>query len=204
MWNSLILITVICTLVSCGAAPVDSSDDAHLDPISVKKYSADHFSNHLKNAGTQMGLPRIDTGVNGFELRIWTASMIDPDNLVVLRKLNHTTIAQLFDYKYSSDSVQHYKMTQSYNNSMLNKFADSLAQISFSSFLSQNEIPGFQDNIADGMTFHMEIAKPGYYKLLTYHCPERFAKRDSNNKKFLDLLMAADKHLHFYSPVCGL
>ncbi len=80
---------------------------------------------------------------------------------------------------------------------------DSLNSYDFENLLSQDEIESFTDNVADGVTYTMEIATSKYYKLLTYHCPERFAKTEINNKKFLDLILLIDKYIHFWLPICS-
>jgi hypothetical protein len=68
--------------------------------------------------------------------------------------------------------------------------------------ISQDEIPNFEYNVADGVTYTMEIATRKYYKVLKYHCPEKFALKEINNRKFVDLIFMIDKHLHFYIPFC--
>ena len=151
-----------------------------------------------------MNLPRINTGVKGFEIRVWTGSMIDPDQMVLLRKSDTGTIAQRFDYKTSFDSLEHYELIQTYKSDTLTQYVDSLTNFDFKAMISQNEIDDFRNNIADGITYHMEISTPTFYKLITYHCPERFAKTDLHNKRFLDLILAIDSHVRFYSPICSL
>lgn len=150
-----------------------------------------------------MGLPRIDTGVNEFELRIWTGSMIDPDQMVLLRKSDTGTIAQKFAYNLSFDRLEHYELIKAYRSDTLTQYVDSLKNVDFKSIISQNEIANFRDDIADGITYHLEVATPTFYKLITYHCPERFAKTEINNKRFLALIFSIDRHVHFYSPICS-
>jgi len=191
-------------LTSCHTDNSSHSDTfVLLLPDTSKTHRPIDLYEHLKAYSGQMNLPRIDTGVKGFELRIWTGSMIDPDQMVLLRKSETVTIAQKFDYNSNFDSLEYYKLTNPYSNAALTRFVDSLQKVDFTTMLSQNEIQDFQVNVADGITYHMEIATPKYYKLVTYHCPEYFAKTEANNKKFVDLILAVDKHLHFYLPTCS-
>ncbi|RYE36195.1 MAG: hypothetical protein EOP48_29795 [Sphingobacteriales bacterium] len=204
MRHTLIFITTLLMLASCQTNSSSHSDTFQvLLPDTTKTHRQNALYEHLKGYGIQMNLPRIDTGVKGFELRIWTGSMIDPDQMVLLRKSDTITIAQKFDYNSNFDSLEHYKIINSYNSNELTRFVDSLQKLDFTTMVSQNEIQGFNDNVADGMTYYMEISTPKYYKLVAYHCPEHFAKSEANNKKFVDLLLAVDKHVHFYSPICS-
>jgi hypothetical protein len=151
-----------------------------------------------------MNLPRIDTGANDFEIRLWMGSMIDPDQMIFLRKSDTSVFAQTYDYNANFDSLEYFKLTHTYQGALLRQFADSLQKVDFSKMISQDQIENFRDNVADGITYLLEVATPKYYKLITYHCPERFAKTEINNKKFIDLVLALDQHLHFYSPICAL
>jgi hypothetical protein len=200
----LLLVSTFLLLVSCE---VNTNTDAGTFQIILPDTSKTHRPNtlfdDLNNWSRQMALPRIDTGVSDFELRLWTGSMIDPDQMIVLRKSGTNVTARKFNYKVSFDSLKHFKQTDTYQNDSLSRFADSLQNVDFSKIISQEEIENFRDNIADGIIYFLEVATPKYYKLVTYHCPEHFAKAEPNNKKFLDLVLALDRHLHFYSPICA-
>ncbi len=202
-----LLLLVITTFLIVASCQTNESFQADSFQLLLPDTSKTHIPNsvyeHLKGFSRQMGLPSIDTGAKEFELRIWTGSMLDPDQMVLLRKVDSVTIAQKFDYKSYIDTLKHYKLTKTYQHTTLTKFVDSLQEIDFRTMPSQNEIAGFKDNVADGVTYHLELATPKYYKLVTYHCPEHFAKSEVNNKKFLDLILAIDRYLHFYSPVCS-
>jgi hypothetical protein len=86
--------------------------------------------------------------------------------------------------------------------STLEPMIDSLRQVNFNRVISQEQVKGFQDNVADGVTYNMEVFQSGRYKMLTYHCPETYYSKEENNRKFVDILMLLDKHFTFYSPIC--
>ena len=199
-----LIISTLLILASCQTNDTFHSDSFRLLlPDTSKTHKPNTLFDDLKNWSKQMSLPRMDTGVNNFELRLWTRSRIDPDNMVVLRISDTNVIAEKFNYNTSADSLEHFKLSDTYHNAILTQFADSLQKVDFSKMISQNEIKNFHDNIADGIRYYMEIATPKYYKLVSYHCPGHFAKTEANNKNFLNLIMALDSHLHFYSPICS-
>lgn len=68
--------------------------------------------------------------------------------------------------------------------------------------ISQDQIKNFKDNIADGVTYNLEISTKNKYKLIRYRCPEYYSKTEINNKKFTDILLLLDQYFHFWSPKC--
>src|SRR5688572_5379419 len=125
MRHTLIFITILLMLASCQINNSSHSDTFQvLLPDTSKTHRPDNLYKLLKDYGRQMNLPRIDTGVRSFELRIWTGSMFDPDQLVLLRKSDTVTIAQKFDYNLNFDSLEHYKLTNTFGNRSLTQFVD--------------------------------------------------------------------------------
>jgi hypothetical protein len=153
---------------------------------------------NLKNAGRQMNLPRIDTGVNGLEIRLWITSLGKQGKLIVLRKAGALITSQQFEFYFTQDSIADFKPISNQKNNSLGLLTDSLSQIDFAKMISQDEIENFRNDILDGVGYTMEISNSHYYKLLTYTSPAYFAKTEANNKKFLDIIQLLDRHLHFY------
>jgi hypothetical protein len=124
--------------------------------------------------------------------------------LVTVNISDTSVTAQKFDYYFSDDGVAHYKPSpRGLGGDSLQLLVEELNDIDFPKMISQSEIENFNDNVADGINYNLEIATSKYYKLLSYHCPEHFAKTEPNNKKFLDVIFILDRHLHFYSPICA-
>jgi hypothetical protein len=205
MRHILFIITTLFIIASCK--PKENLLPASFEvllPDTSKTHSSNMLFDYLRNYARQMNLPRIDTGIKGFELRIWTGSMLDPDQMILVRKSDSGIIGQKFDYTSYSYNLDSYTLKENYQNKAITQLVDSLQMIDFRGMISQNEIPNFIDGIADGITYHLEVATPTYYKLVTYHCPEHFGKIENNSKKFLDLLLLIDNHIKFYPSICSL
>jgi hypothetical protein len=150
-----------------------------------------------------MGLENIYTGVDSFEIRLWIVSMIKPNRMVLLKKSNQIITSQDFTYDYSSDNKLSFKAGKVIQNNSYSILVDSLKNFDFESMLSQDEINNFVDNVADGVTYTMEVATTKYYKLISYHCPEHYANTEQNNRQVLHIVLLLDNYLHFYSPICS-
>ncbi|MEO6228903.1 MAG: hypothetical protein ABJB11_19205 [Ferruginibacter sp.] len=204
MKHFLSIIATIYIFSSCQIENNSHPDNFEvLLPDTTKTHRQNKTFDKLIDLGKQMNLPKLDTGVIGTDIRLWIKSMVDP-NLVVTLSITDTSInAQKFDYYLSPDGVVHFKKThRGFGGDSLQLLAEELNNIDFKNMISQNEIENFNDNIADGVNYDLEISTSKYYKLLSYHCPEQFAKTEINNKNFLNLVFILDRHLHFYSPIC--
>lgn len=151
----------------------------------------------------KLNLAPIDKGVDSFEMRLWVGSMFVEHDLIDLKYTDTCWVAQKIRYYKSEDGLTHFKHEKINPGISLKLLIDSLKQVQLDKIISQEEIPNFVDNVADGVTYNLEIATKGTYKLLTYHCPEVFSKTEINNKKFLDVVFLVDKYFHFWSPICG-
>ena len=204
MKHFLTIISTIFILASCQTKTNSQADKFQLLlPDTTKTHRPNNTFKYLTDLGKQMNLPKLDTGVNGTKIRLWITSMITPHLLVTLN-LNDTSVtAQKFDYYISDNGIANFKPSQKgFVGDSLQLLAEEIKHIDFTKMISQSEIANFKNNVADGITYNLEISTSKYYKLLTYHCPEHFAKTEPNNKKFLDVIFILDRHLHFYSPIC--
>ena len=77
---------------------------------------------------------------------------------------------------------------------------DRLIKTGFDTIKSQNDYPGFQDKVADGWTFSIEVYRNGTYKFITYHCPAAY--QDNSNQVFLKFLDVLDQYA-FRQKKCG-
>jgi len=205
MRYSLLFIIILLLHISCETKVESSSDKFQiLLPDTAKTHSANSLFDNLKDAGRQMKLPRIDTGVADFEIRLWQSAIFNPDLLIVIRKKDTLVECQSFYYDYKNGSIAKFEVTNLSRKGELRSLIDSLKKIDFPKLISQKEIEKFDDIVVDGIYYHLEISTSAYYKLLSYHCPEFYAKTDSDNKKFQDILLLIDRYISFYVPVCLL
>jgi hypothetical protein len=203
MRNIQTFITAIIVLLSCNSADTTNK----YKPIKVSVVDTIKLARQkaFSEQALKLNLTPIDNGVDSFELRIWVGSMLVEHDLIILKYSDTSWLTQKIRYYNSEDDVTHFKNEKLINPTIaLPLLIDSLLQMHLDKLLSQEEIPNFVDNIADGVTYDVEVATKGSYKLLTYHCPEHFAKTEINNKKFLDLVLLVDKYFRFWSPICSL
>ena len=205
MRHLLITISSIFILASCQTKKSSQADTFQvLLPDTAKTHRPNKTFDYLTDLGKQMNLPKLDTGVSGTKIRLWITSTITPHLLVTLNITDTSVTAQKFDYYLSDNGLAHFKPSQrGLGGDSLQLLMEELNDIDFPKMISQSEIANFNDNVADGINYNLEIATSKYYKLLSYHCPEHFAKTEPNNKKFLDVIFILDRHLHFYSPICA-
>lgn len=200
--HTLILITSIIVLLSCNSADkTNKSEPAKIKSIDTFQHAR---KSSLANLAVKLNLTPIDKNVDSFEMRIWIGSMFVEHDLIILKYADTSWLTQKIRYYKNEDGVTHFKNEKIIPTISLPLLIDSLKQMQLDKLLSQEQIPNFVDNVADGVTYHLEIAAKGSYKLLTYHCPEHFAKTEINNKKFLDLILLVDKYFHFWSPICSI
>lgn len=205
MKDSLVFLMTLIVFCSCSTKNNHSRESFKiLLPDTGKTHKVYTTFEHLRLLDEQMGLHNISNGVDSFEIRLWIVSMIKPNRMVIIKKSNQVITSQDFSYDYSSDNNLSFKAGKIIKNNSYQTLIDSLSNYNFESLLSQDEIDNFVDSVADGVTYTMEIATGKYYKLLTYHCPERYANAEENNRHFLDIVLLLDRYLHFYSPICTL
>jgi hypothetical protein len=203
MRHTLTFITAIIVLLSCNSAETTNKSDpirvSVVDTIKLARQKA------FSEQALKLNLTPIDNGVDSFELRIWVGSMFVEHDLIILKYSDTSWLTQKIRYYKSEDGVSHFKNEKLIKPAItLPLLIDSLGQMQLDKLISQEEIPNFVDNVADGVTYNLEVATKGSYKLLTYHCPEHFAKTEINNKKFLNLLLLVDRYFHFWSPICSV
>jgi hypothetical protein len=203
MRQTLTIIISLSILLSCNSSETGNINE------SVKNLTVDTIKLARKKAiaeqATKLNLTPIDKGVDSFEMRIWVGNMFVEHDLIILKYLDTSWLTQKIRYYQSEDGVTHFKNEKVSKPSIsLQLLIDSLKEVQLDKLISQEEIPNFIDNVADGVTYHLEVATKENYNLLTYHCPEYFAKAEVNNRKFLDLVLLLDKYFHFWTPICSI
>ena len=195
----LIILLILLHLFSCNESSLQTQ--VQKDTSFVSRNLVDTQSNYFQRIASLIGLVE-PNAKDSFILRLWITSMVIPHQMIELRKGEDGWISKKYDYYDETDDKVMFKNIPLKGQSSLNTLVDSLRQIDFAALISQEDIRGFVDNVADGVTYHMEIIKPSLYKRLTYHCPETFYSSEINNKRFVDILMVLDKYFLFFSPKC--
>ena len=203
MRHSQAFLAAIIILLSCNLT--ETANNSKTTKVSTVDSFKLARQNAFSDQALKLNLTTIDKGVDSFEIRIWVSSMFIEHDLVILKYSDTSWMTQKIRYYKSANGVTHFKNEgPTKPNITLPSLIDSLRQAQLDKIKSQEEIPNFVDNIADGVTYDLEISTKGSYKLLTYHCPEHFAKAEINNKKFLDLILLMDKYFHFWTPICSI
>lgn len=201
MRHTLTFIIGIIGLLSCNSADtVIKSEPIKFPLVDTIKLARQRV---FAEKALKLNLKPIYAGVDSFEMRIWVGSIIAEHELIVLKRTNTSWFTQKMKYHETEDGLMHFKNEKLRNSTIaLPLLIDSLRQLQPNKIISQDEIPNFVENVADGVTYNLEIATKGSYKLVTYHCPERFAKTEINNKMFLKFILLMNKYFNFWSPMC--
>ncbi|HEY5771489.1 MAG TPA: hypothetical protein VIS75_02625, partial [Chitinophagaceae bacterium] len=152
-----------------------------------------------------LNLPQINLGVDSFELRIWHGlALAEPRSLVILSytdsswHLTGTNYWISYENKYPKEGIL---ILDSFVTKKLivplpfSDIIDSIETFRLGTFPSQHEVPGFQDNVADGMFYTIELATSKYYKAINYNNPKFYS--DPYNQKitrFLSFLQTIGVH----------
>jgi hypothetical protein len=194
-----LILSVICLLFACKNA----SQHAYVqkDTTPVLNTPVDSQSRYFAQTANLIGLG-LPAENDSFVLRLWISSMVKPDQVIELRRSESGWVTKKFLYYFEADGRPMFKKAPVKPSNTLDDVVASLRQTDLRQFISQEQIEGFQDNVADGVTYNMEIFKSGHYQRLSYHCPETYYSKEVFNRRFVDLLMVLDKHFTFYSPIC--
>lgn len=143
-----------------------------------------------------LNLSPITGGVDSFELRMWHGlSIATPNWLVTLKyddsawHLTHTDY--WFDYQWTNGRPEKVRLDSSFTKSIvvpsnITSIIDSVYHFRLDTFSSQSEILGFQDKVADGVFYQIEIATPNFYKAVRYNNPNRYS--DAYNQQISRLI----------------
>lgn len=143
-----------------------------------------------------LSLSPINNGVDSFELRIWHGKFIvTPKMLVTLKYQDSawqlTNTDYWFSYQSTNGSPEKIILDSSFTKSLtvpsnISHIINTLYQYSLDTFPSQHEIHNFQDKVADGEFFQIEVATSNSYKVIEYNNPNRYI--DNHNQKISKLI----------------
>lgn len=210
MRDALIILLLLIVWTSCNSK--DKAKPTNLAVVPVDTVSIDtaklqwqqQMKMHLHHLAISLKLPPVNLMNDSFALRLWTGTMFVENDLIMLAYKNGIWQSGKFRYSRNDKGVGTIKKIKIKGELSINSLVDSLKLIDFTNLPSQEEIKDFRDNVADGITYLLEISDKRYYKLLIYHCPEHYIKSEENNRRFLDIIYLLDRHFHFYSPICTI
>jgi hypothetical protein len=201
--NPLIKLTILTLcLVSCKTKPgLITETFVRILPDSQQTYNPEIRATKLQIQSKELDLLELNKAVDSFNLRVWQTSMISPQTAVDFAFNNKKWSATIVDFYNGSEIVDSFK-TRDCSSKITPILIDQLTSYDFISIPSQDDIPNFQDKMADGVTYTIEISTKRFYKLLIYHCPNKYAN-EPNNKRILELIHLLDTYFEFYKPFCG-
>jgi hypothetical protein len=152
---------------------------------------------YLSSKAAKLNLARINLGVDSFEFRVWHGSvLLTPKQLVILKyndsswQLTETDYWLHYQNNYPKRDI--IVLDSCFTKQLmvqmpLSQIIDSIEYFRLDTFPSQDEIPGFKNNVADGMSFTIELATSKYYKAISYNNPKFYT--DPYNKKITNFLL---------------
>lgn len=187
---------IILLLSSCTTRDVSTRTKV------FKNLSSDSLLVHSLSAKSiALGIPKINQGVDSFELRIWHGITIaTPNQLITLKYQDSAWHLSLTDYWISYDwengRQKNIVFDSSFSQSLqvpsaISGIIDSINQFRIDTFPSQKEIPNFRNRVADGMFYEIELATPYYYKAINYYNPNYYS--DSFNHRITKFLTMLNK-----------
>lgn len=215
MRHYLIIIVLLPIISSChDNAQMPKRDFKVFLPDTSKTHMPNWFYDEVINLSSELNLPRLDKGVDSLSVRIWISGMLTPKDVISFYYSNGNWYAsrtffwksfpQIGEKGYKGgittesmaqmivDSANTIRITPKISFS---KIVDTIRHFNILNILSQEEIPNFRDEVADGFEYTIEIATKNYYKIIRYHCPDIFAKEEINNKKVIEFLKFVSRNL---------
>jgi hypothetical protein len=214
---SILTIFILSTL-SCHNSNIELSKNesfARYITDTSKTHQPDYLSIELSNLCSELNLSKIDHGVDSFEMRIWIDGILSEKDLYIIKidssGLYPSQIRYHDRYPYQGEKKFDSKIPQilmmvvdSFKSNRVeykigtSNFLDSLKRMEIINIPSQEEIPVFKDNVADGFGVTLEIATNKFYKRLRYHCPAHYAEKgDLNSQKVINLLEFIIRNFNF-------
>jgi hypothetical protein len=167
----------------CIAAKAQSSHDS-LSPSFSKMALMGTMPLYYDSICAKLKLAGINAVTDSFYMRLWIGSIIGSGVMIIEKKDSHYAIS-LYSYNDANDIHLEPGKAKMKPDELVPK----LQKVDFAGMLTQSEIPGFKDNVEDGIFFTLEVKFAGGYKIVQYHSPQEF--EDKYNKafeEFLDLL----------------
>jgi hypothetical protein len=196
----LFLICASCQLNNTNQqTPVNTSIVIH-SPYTEKN---EVLVSNVNNLSSELNLSQLDKGVDSFELRIWNDGIFIENDLYILKYGKSGMMATNIRYgtRYPKPNekvfdtispditsliIDSFKTKRIFSIANSKLILDTIKSFYLDTIPSQNQIPNFSDNIADGFSFTIELATKNSYKILYYHCPEYYSSKGEINSKKIE------------------
>ena len=204
LMNTLLKISaVLLILTSCDTKNrLQQESFKTILPDSANIYEPQLIFEKLQLKSKELRLPQLNKGIDSFNLRIWQSSMISRNTVINLSYTNKNWLATTTDFYKGLGKIDSFK-TSDISSKITSTLTDSIRSFNFINIPSQYDIPGFYDKMNDGVGFSIEILNKRFYKMIIYHCPNRYPL-EPNNKRIMDLIYLLDNYFNFYTPYCGV
>jgi hypothetical protein len=180
------------------------------DSLSKKTAIRDSMRELWSNYFADYYIPKIDAGVDSFELRVLRYPVIfwPSAHFISFSYTNKQWVLLKTTYLGTQDDDKiNNENDSSYSQPVIDSFTtvrikpllpiavilDSLKKFDIVNIPDQDNIPGFNDNIIDGEYYIIEVAVKNNYKIIGYHSPTAF--QDKYNKRIVSLLSFIKKYL---------
>lgn len=159
----------------------------------------------IKNrAVDELNLKKLESGVDSFELRLWTkVEVTNGGQVLIIKKVNENWTC--LDYSYL-ESQQDFQVGQNVIDYLTSFNIDSFCvkkkqpKTDWATFLkeiekekiydlpSQSEISGWENKVSDGNTYYVEFANKDKYKFYWFNCPDIYEKEFNECRHMSNIL----------------
>jgi hypothetical protein len=176
------------------SAKVDSTAFKNEIPT-YKDGGVDLFYKVKKQKEQQLKLDSLESGFDSLQIRIWYdyALLINRD-LIVIKRTNgkwsadHYEMVVEWDDLKNIETIKTNKIKSVTPKSGWDKFINELLSLNIMTLPNMDDIPGLQDNWADGVTYNIEIATKKQYRFYGYHLPDKFEDKFWQAKNMTEIL----------------
>jgi hypothetical protein len=147
-------------------------------------------------------LPRLDHGVDSFELRVWKEMAIVDLNFVTIVSFKNSSwhLSETTYWKQFTDDIRNFKIdsleTRWFTPKISNQaIVDSVTSFRLDTIPTQWQTPNFRNRTADGSTYVIEIATKRFYKRLSYSNPKIY--QEVNHQKIMAFLNFCSRNFNF-------
>ena len=187
--KSYLLFLIIFLIFSCQSKKHNSlSKDIQ---INIDDSTGNFYGPVLK-VGDELGLKRLSSGADSFELRIWSGTTTSPDRLF---RIQFEKEGWKTEFKeWIEDSWKSFVFSE---KKKINEFIDSIFILKIRELGPQRET-----YVDHPVFFSIELASQNTYNFLTYNTPYLFEffpeqqKVDSNDVAVSNLLYLIDRHFY--------
>src|SRR5215210_659520 len=167
--------------LSCNSHKAVKSNEFKFLSDTTGYYKLEH--EHHQRLTEALLLPKIDSGVDSVEFRIWSkAAMVNLNQVTVLSvKDSMWHLSETIYWSHPPDDIKNrrYILDSSKTKWFVPSLSypailDSLMKWRLDTIPTQTKTANFEDMTADGITYVIELSTNHYYKSLTYRNPRYY------------------------------